>query len=161
MGLEGEEVDVLIRAAELHDAGKIAIPEDILHKPGPLSDAEWELMRRHTLIGERILGVTPALAPVAKVVRRSHERWDGRGYPDGLAGEEIPLAARIIFVCDAFEAMTAGRPYKAAVSVEEALEELRRNAGSQFDPAVVAVFSELAASGLVVPRAAAGLPELL
>ena len=96
---------MLRRAAELHDIGKIAIPDEILRKPGPLDEIEWELMRKHTLIGERILGASPSLAPVARLVRSSHERWDGEGYPDGLAGEDIPLGARIIFVCDAFDAM--------------------------------------------------------
>ena len=95
------------RAAELHDIGKIAIPDSVLNKPGPLDATEWELMRSHTLIGERILGAAPALRPVAKLVRSTHERWDGGGYPDGLAGEEIPLGARIIFICDAFDVMTS------------------------------------------------------
>ena len=105
LGLDAEEIDVLRRAAELHDIGKIAIPEEILRKPEPLDEIEWELMRKHTLVGERILGTSPSLAPVARLVRSSHERWDGEGYPDGLAGEEIPLGARIILICDAFDAM--------------------------------------------------------
>jgi diguanylate cyclase (GGDEF)-like protein len=143
MRLNAEALDVLGRAAELHDIGKIAIPDDVLHKPGPLDDAEWGLMRRHTLIGERLLGSAPALAPVAAVVRSSHERWDGTGYPDGLAGTEISLASRIILVCDAFEAMTAHRPYQPAMPFDAALAELRRCAGSQFDPAVVELFCGL------------------
>jgi diguanylate cyclase (GGDEF)-like protein len=151
--LDSESLDVLGRAAEFHDIGKIAIPEDILSKPGPLTENEWTLMRRHTLIGERILGVAPALTPVARVVRSTHERWDGGGYPDGLAGTEIPLEARIIFVCDAFEAMTSDRPYKPAMSAEEALEELRRNAGTQFDPEIVDLFCEATAAGEIAPRA--------
>jgi two-component system, cell cycle response regulator len=140
MGMTPEEVDVLGRAAELHDVGKIAIPETILDKPGPLDDAEWAFMRRHTIIGERILMAAPALAPVAAIVRSTHERWDGQGYPDALADEEIPLGARIVAVCDAFDAMTTDRPYREGMSAEEALAELRRCAGTQFDPAVVDEF---------------------
>ena len=111
LGLDAEEIDVLRRAAEFHDIGKIAIPDEILRKPGRLDEIEWELMRKHTLVGERILGTSPSLAPVARLVRSSHERWDGEGYPDGLAGEEIPLGARIILICDAFDAMRHERPY--------------------------------------------------
>ncbi len=103
-----------MRAAELHDIGKIAIPDAIIDKPGPLDDEEWRFMRRHTLIGEGMLSAAPALASVAKVVRSSHERFDGAGYPDGLAGAAIPRASRIVFVCDAFHAMTSDRPYGAA-----------------------------------------------
>ena len=108
------ELRTLRQAAELHDVGKLAIPEEILSKPGPLSDDEWEFVRRHTLIGERILGAAPALGAAAKLVRSTHEHWDGTGYPDGLAGAEIPLGARIIAVCDAFDAMTSPRPYARA-----------------------------------------------
>ncbi len=136
LGLEAEDLDVLARAAEMHDIGKIAIPEEILHKPGTLDEDEWELMRRHPLIGARIIGSSPALAPVAKLVRSAHERWDGHGYCEGLAGSEIPLGSRIIFACDAFDAMTEDRPYRAAMSPEKAFEEIRANSGSQFDPAV-------------------------
>ena len=110
LGFDAEEIDVLRRAAEFHDIGKIAIPDEILHKPGPLDDVEWELMRKHTLVGERIIGAFPSMAPVARLVRSSHERWDGEGYPDGLAGEEIPLGARVILICDAFDAMLRERP---------------------------------------------------
>jgi two-component system cell cycle response regulator len=142
LSLEAEELDVLIRAAELHDIGKIAIPEQVLHKPGPLSAEEWELMRKHTLIGERVLEAAPALGPVAKLVRSTHERWDGEGYPDGLAGREIPRGSRVILICDAYNAMTEGRPYRPAVSGEVALEELRAGAGTQFDPELVDTFAE-------------------
>jgi two-component system, cell cycle response regulator len=145
MGLDSEQLDILVRGAELHDIGKVAIPEVILHKRGPLDESEWTFVRQHTIIGERILAAAPALAPVARVVRASHERWDGVGYPDGLEGEEIPLAARIIAVCDAFDAMVSDRPYRAALGPEEAISELRRCAGSQFDPAVVEAFAELQA----------------
>ena len=140
LGMPAEERDRIARAAELHDIGKVAIPDAILNKPGPLNDEEWQFMRRHTLIGERILMAAPALRPVAELVRSSHERWDGQGYPDGLAAEKIPLGARVVTLCDAFEAMVADRPYREAMSEAEAMAELERCAGSQFDPAVVAAF---------------------
>ena len=136
----GEEMDVVARAARLHDVGKMAIPDQILKKPGPLNDREWDVVRTHTLIGERILASAPALVPVAKLVRSSHERWDGGGYPDGLSGEEIPLGARIIAVCDAYEAMVENRPWRTSKDSDAALEELRRCAGTQFDPRLVEVF---------------------
>ncbi len=140
LGMDGEELDVLARAAELHDVGKIAIPDAILTKPGPLNAEEWGFMSRHTILGERILAAAAALRPVARLVRSSHERFDGAGYPDGLRGEGIPLGARIIFVCDAFDAMTSDRSYSSAVAVDEAIAELRACAGTQFDPAVVQAF---------------------
>ncbi|HVR04571.1 MAG TPA: HD domain-containing phosphohydrolase [Solirubrobacteraceae bacterium] len=142
LGMSGEELDVLARAAELHDVGKIAIPDAILHKPGPLDAEEWRFMHRHTILGERILTAATALRPVARLVRSSHERFDGGGYPDGLRGEQIPLGARVIFVCDAFDAMTSDRTYSTARGAAEALQELRACAGTQFDPAVVAAFIE-------------------
>ncbi|MGB9182734.1 MAG: diguanylate cyclase [Solirubrobacteraceae bacterium] len=138
LGLDSEQIDELLRAAELHDIGKLAVPDQILDKPGPLSEPEWRFMREHPAIGERILNAAPALRPVARLVRASHERWDGGGYPDGLAGDKIPLGARIVAVCDAFEAMTCDRCYQHARNQEDALAELRRHAGTQFDPAVVA-----------------------
>jgi two-component system cell cycle response regulator len=141
LGMSAEDLDVLARAAELHDVGKIAIPDAILNKPGPLDEEEWRFMRRHTILGERILMAASALRPVARLVRSSHERYDGGGYPDGLAGHEIPLGARVIFVCDAFDAMTSDRAYSAAIGQEEALAELRRCAGTQFDPLVVEAFA--------------------
>lgn len=147
-GLDAEQLDELLRAAELHDIGKLAVPDDILHKVGPLNSAEWHFMRQHTLVGERILTVDPALRPIARLVRASHERWDGRGYPDGLAGARIPLAARIIAACDAFEAMTTDRCYQGARGASEAIAELRRNAGSQFDPAVIDALCRLLSSEL-------------
>ena len=112
LGMNREEVEEVRRAAELHDIGKVAIPETILDKPGPLEPQEWAHIRRHTVIGERIVGAAPALGRVAKLVRSTHERHDGGGYPDGLAGEQIPLGARIVAVCDAFDAMTRDRSYR-------------------------------------------------
>jgi two-component system, cell cycle response regulator len=143
LGMHSEELDDVAHAAELHDVGKIAIPDVILEKSGPLDETEWGFMRRHTIIGERILLAAPALRSVARLVRSSHERWDGEGYPDGLAGEEIPLGARIVAVCDAFDAMTTNRPYRRRIGTPQALEELRRCAGSQFDRAVVEAFGRV------------------
>jgi diguanylate cyclase (GGDEF)-like protein len=140
LGLTGEALDEIARAAELHDVGKVGIPDAILNKPAALTDIEWEFIHQHTILGERILHGAPALRPVARLVRASHERWDGQGYPDRLAGEEIPLGSRIVSVCDAYEAMTANRSYRAARPQEQACAELRRAAGSQFDPAVVIAF---------------------
>jgi two-component system cell cycle response regulator len=148
--LDSEELDELLRAAELHDIGKLAIPDAILDKPAPLDAEEWQFMRQHPVIGERILSAAPALVPVAKLVRASHERWDGTGYPDGLKGSEIPVGARILAACDAFEAMTAERCYQRARSQADAVAELRRNAGTQFDPEVVEVLCRcLPAAGSV------------
>ncbi|MBI5104936.1 MAG: diguanylate cyclase [Solirubrobacterales bacterium] len=144
MALDAEALDVLSRAAELHDIGKVAVPDAVLLKPGTLTEDELAFVRRHTVMGERILGAAPALRPVARLVRSSHERWDGAGYPDGLAGEAIPLGARIVAVCDAYDAMTTDRPHRRAVGMDEALAELRRCAGTQFDPAVVAHFCAVA-----------------
>jgi diguanylate cyclase (GGDEF)-like protein len=140
------EVDVLLGAAELHDVGKVAIPDAILNKPGALDEAEWGFIHRHTLVGQRIVSAAPVLAGVGELIRSSHERWDGGGYPDGLAGEDIPLGARIIAVCEAYEAMTSGRAYRRrALAPAEAAAELRRCAGTQFDPIVVAAFEVPAA----------------
>ncbi len=142
LGMADQALEEVARAAELHDVGKVAVPDAILDKPGPLEDDEWAFVRQHTLIGERILGAAPALRGAAQIVRSSHERWDGTGYPDGLAGEEIPLGARIVAVCDAFDALTSGRPYRAAVGTPAALERLRAGAGPQFDPRVVGALEE-------------------
>jgi two-component system cell cycle response regulator len=143
LGFDGEDLDVLRRAAEFHDVGKLGIPAEILDKPGPLEPSEWDLMRTHTLIGGRLLSHSQAMVPVAEIVRASHERWDGAGYPNGLAGEEIPLASRIIFACDALCAMTATRSYREAMPVEAALAELRAHAGTQFDPRIVATIERV------------------
>jgi diguanylate cyclase (GGDEF)-like protein len=139
LGLRRDELDELGRAAQLHDLGKLAVPDEILSKPGPLDEREWAFVRQHTIVGERILRASPALRSVATVVRASHENWDGSGYPDGTAGEDIPLASRIIRVCSAFVAMTSQRPYRKAMPVEDALDELMRRAGTGFDPTVVRV----------------------
>jgi diguanylate cyclase (GGDEF)-like protein len=136
LGLPEVRLHQLRQAAELHDVGKMAIPDDVLNKPGPLTEDEWQLIREHTIVGERIISAAPALGEVAKLVRATHERFDGAGYPDGLAQEEIPLEARIINTADAYCAMTQTRPYRPAKSTEGALDELRQCAGSQFDPAV-------------------------
>jgi diguanylate cyclase (GGDEF)-like protein len=140
LGVDAEELDHLRRGAALHDVGKVAIPDEILNKPEKLLPQEWEFVRAHTVIGERIVGAAPALARAAKLIRWSHERWDGSGYPDGLRGDEIPLASRVIAVCDAYDAMTGPRPYRLGMSREGAIAELRRCAGSQFDPVVVNAF---------------------
>jgi diguanylate cyclase (GGDEF)-like protein/PAS domain S-box-containing protein len=143
LGVPEQERAPLLQAASLHDVGKVAVPDEILNKPAALDDDELAFMRRHTLIGERILLAAPALSRASKLVRWSHERFDGTGYPDGLAGEEIPLGSRIIAVCDAFDAMVSDRPYRKALEPEEARAELRRCAGGQFDPVAVEVFCEL------------------
>jgi diguanylate cyclase (GGDEF)-like protein len=140
VGLCDRDVRHTRLAAELHDVGKAAIPDAILDKPGALDDREWDFVRRHTLIGERIVRAAPALAHVADIVRSSHERFDGAGYPDGLAGGRIPLGSRVVAVCDAYDAMTSQRVYRHPVSAAEALAELRRCAGTQFDPDVVDAF---------------------
>jgi HD-GYP domain-containing protein (c-di-GMP phosphodiesterase class II) len=141
LGLSLEELDEIVRAAELQDLGKLVIPESILTKRGPLTDEEWRVVHAHPLVAERIIAAAPALAHVATRVRGSAERWDGSGYPDGLQGEAIPLGSRIIAVCVAFDAMTAARPYRDPVTPAEAFEELSRLAGKQFDPTVVSAFS--------------------
>ncbi|HET6682528.1 MAG TPA: diguanylate cyclase [Gaiella sp.] len=140
LGLDAAMLEELSRAAQLHDLGKVAVPDEILSKTDALDEREWEFIRQHTVVGERILRASPAFREAATIVRSSHERWDGTGYPDGLAGDEIPLASRIVSACDAFEAMTSTRPYRVARSVEDALAELRRCSATQFDPAIVDVF---------------------
>jgi HD-GYP domain-containing protein (c-di-GMP phosphodiesterase class II) len=152
LGMTAEEIDEVARGAELHDVGKVGVPDAILDKPGALDPEEWEFMRQHTILGERIVSAAPALRPVARLVRSSHERWDGGGYPDGLRGPEIPRGSRIISVCDAYEAMTADRPYRRALASEIALAELRAGAGTQFDPEVVEIFiDEIARRDAVRP----------
>jgi two-component system, cell cycle response regulator len=149
MGLSGEELETMVRAAELHDVGKVAVPDAILQKRSTLDRQERAIIERHCEVGERILAAAPAMGPVARIVRSSHERYDGAGYPDRRSAEEIPIGARIIAVCDAFHAMTSNRPYGRAIDPADALAELKRHAGSQFDPAVIRVFcAELGAGRL-------------
>jgi diguanylate cyclase (GGDEF)-like protein len=156
LGLSTDEIDALVRAAKLQDVGMMAIPDAILAKPGPLDEQEWSYVRQHTVIGARIVAAAPPLVPVARLVRSSHERWDGSGYPDGLAGDAIPLGARIIFACDSFDAMTSERPYRSPMSAEQALSELRRCSGTQFDPRVVEAVVEAVSARR--GRPAAGTP---
>jgi two-component system, cell cycle response regulator len=141
--LPESEVKRIELAAELHDVGRVAIPDTILNKPGPLDEEEWEYVRRHTEIGERVVNAAPSLAGAAELVRSHHEHYDGTGYPDALAGEDIPFGARVIAVCDAFGAMIKKRPYSDAIEVADALAEVRRCSGSHFDPRVVRAFCEL------------------
>jgi HD-GYP domain-containing protein (c-di-GMP phosphodiesterase class II) len=132
-----EQRTVLADVALLHDIGKIGIPNEILNKREGLEDHEWEFMKRHPEIGERIVSPVPGFAAVAKAIRHEHERWDGAGYPDGLVGDEIPLPSRIVLVCDAFHAMITDRPYRKSIGLVEARNEMKRHAGTQFDPDVV------------------------
>jgi HD-GYP domain-containing protein (c-di-GMP phosphodiesterase class II) len=150
LGLGFEQRRNVEFAALLHDVGKIAVPDEIINKDGPLDDAEWEVMRQHTIEGERMLKrIGGVLAEVGKIVRASHEDFDGSGYPDGLAGEAIPVEARIVTCCDAFSAMTTKRSYRKAMGTEAAIAELRRCAGTQFDPQVVDILVDLVESGQV------------
>ena len=141
LGVESEEVGLVWLAGSLHDLGKLAIPEMILRKPGPLTPAERATLEGHAKLGSSMLAEAGA-EPIALWVRHHHERWDGCGYPDGIPGREIPLGARILFAADAYEAMTSPRPYRGALSPREALAELRRGAGTQFDPEVVAALAD-------------------
>jgi two-component system, cell cycle response regulator len=152
IGMAAGDLEATVRAAELHDVGKVAIPDEILLKSGPLTASERTFIEQHTIMGERILAAAPALADVGRLVRHSHERYDGEGYPDRLEGEEIPLGSRVIHVCDAYEAMTSDRPYKRAMSVEAALSELRRCKYEQFDGAIVDVFCSLIEENAEEPR---------
>ena len=152
IGLDEDEIKDVRTAALLHDIGKVGIPDEILHKPGPLDEREWEIMRQHPVIGERIMRAIPGMGSIARVVRHEHERWDGDGYPDGVAGEAIPKAARIILACDAYHAMVSDRPYRQAMSHHDAMAELTSNAGTQFDPEVIQ-----ALVGYLVGRRQAGL----
>lgn len=147
LGFGPLELVGLASAAELADVGKIAIPEQVLHKPGPLDDNEWQLVRNHPVLGEELLSRHPELRSVARVVRSTHERWDGHGYPDGLRGQAIPISARIIAACDAFLAMTAARPYRPPLPEEAAVEELLAGAGTQFDPEVAYALLDAVAAG--------------
>lgn len=143
LGMSDEELLVLRRAAELHDIGKVAISESILGKLGRLTEEELKVMRQHAMLALEILGAVPSLQPTLPLIKHHHERWDGTGYPDGLAGEEIPLGARIIAVAEAYDIMTQGAPWKEPLSVEEAKAETQRCAGTQFDPKVVEAFLQV------------------
>jgi two-component system cell cycle response regulator len=154
LGMSDDAIAALRSAAQLHDIGKVAMPDAIMGKPGPLDEEEWGFIRRHTLIGQRIVDAAPVLAGVGKLIRSSHEAYDGRGYPDGLAGDAIPLGARIITVCDSYDAMTSDRPYRPAMSHHQALAELRHCAGVQFDPDVVAVFEAVVGAAIADPHGA-------
>ena len=154
LGLTPVEAERVRLAAELHDVAKAATPAANLLKRGPLNEDEWGFIRRHTVIGERIVRAAPSLAHTADLVRWHHERPDGAGYPDALSGDEIPIGARIIAVSDVFDAMVSDRPYRSGRSVEDALAELRRCAGTQFDPQVVEAFTAVVAERDAVARAA-------
>ena len=148
LGIPEEDMETTRHTGLLHDVGKVAIPDAILSKAGPLDDSEWEFVKRHTVIGERIISAAPALALVGRLVRSTHERYDGSGYPDGLAGDAIPLIARIVTVCDAYDAMVTDRAYRAARDRSQAIAELRHCSGTQFDPEVVeALVSVLETAG--------------
>lgn len=140
MGLSASQIEQLHYGSILHDIGKIHIPESVLKKPGPLSEAEWADMRKHPLIGAEMVKDIPYLAPAIPVIRSHHERWDGTGYPDGLAGEDIPLVARIVTVADSLDAMSTSRPYQQALTPDQAYEEILRNSGTLYDPSVVRAF---------------------
>ena len=148
MGLSEEEVAEVEQAALLHDVGKIGLGDAILSKPQRLTDAEGEMMRMHPVVGEQLVVSTEGLAHLAPAIRAGHERWDGAGYPDGLKGEEIPFASRIVLVCDAFHAMTSDRPYRRALDVRNALAEVEKNAGSQFCPRTVEAFLAVVGQGM-------------
>ena len=172
LGMPDDELRTLRFGAIFHDIGKIAVPEAILNKRGPLTAEERAQIERHTIVGERILSTVPFLEPVLPLVRHEHERWDGRGYPDGLEGENIPLGSRIILACDAYDAMISDRPYRAAMSDADARAELLAGAGTQFDERVVAALLQVLeaagrsgggergqVAGPVALHARAGAPE--
>ncbi|HEV2076064.1 MAG TPA: HD domain-containing phosphohydrolase, partial [Thermoleophilaceae bacterium] len=147
LGLSAEELAEVEQVAILHDVGKVGIPDAVLQKRGPLTPEEWELMRHHPVVGERVVGSTESLAHLGPAVRAEHERFDGTGYPDGLCGEEIPIASRITLACDAYHAMTSDRPYRRALPDAEARRELEANAGTQFDPLVIRTLLEVLEGG--------------
>jgi HD-GYP domain-containing protein (c-di-GMP phosphodiesterase class II) len=149
LGLSGEDLTELELGAMLHDIGKIGVPDAILNKPGPLSEDDWEAMRRHPMLGVEMLAGVPFLSAAMPLIRHHHERWDGKGYPDGLAGEAIPLGARIFAVADSFDAMTSRRPYRQPLTLRDARAELARCAGGQFDPVVVAACERLSDAELL------------
>jgi diguanylate cyclase (GGDEF)-like protein len=152
LGLDEVEVERIGHAALLHDIGKVGVPDRILHKAGRLAGEEWGLMREHPLIGERILRAIPGMGSVARIVRHEHERFDGAGYPDGLAGEAIPIGSRVILACDAYHAMTSDRAYRDAMAHDDAVAELVSCAGTQFDPGVVTALVSYLGRGPTQPR---------
>jgi HD-GYP domain-containing protein (c-di-GMP phosphodiesterase class II) len=141
--LRENKLNELSLLSALHDIGKIAIPDEILMKKGKLTDEEWIIIKRHPEVGYNISGSSPHLIPIADAVLAHHEWWNGSGYPRGLKGEDIPLTSRIISIIDAYDVMTHERSYKKAVSRQDALEELRRCAGTQFDPSLVEIFTQI------------------
>ncbi|MFN3699788.1 MAG: HD-GYP domain-containing protein, partial [Dictyoglomus sp.] len=143
LGLEEEDLKILEYAGYLHDIGKIKVPDFILKKPEKLSDEEYMIIKMHPIWGEEILKNISSFRDIGKIIRYHHERWDGKGYPDGLKGEEIPFYSRILSLADSFQAMTAYRPYKKRLSIDEAIEEIKRCKGTQFDPYLSDVFMEL------------------
>jgi putative two-component system response regulator len=147
VGLDHETAETIAYGALLHDVGKIGVPESVLTKPGPLDDDEWAIMRRHPEIGERICRPLGDAGGFLPIIRHHHERWDGKGYPDGLGGEAIPLGARIVSLADAFDAMTHDRQYRAARSTADALEEIRSCSGRQFDPVLADLFIQTVEDG--------------
>ncbi len=152
VGLDPADLDAVTYGALLHDVGKIGVPDAVLAKPGALNDEDWLLIRRHPEIGERICAPLQSFAAFGPMIRHHHERWDGRGYPDGLRGEATPIGARIVGIVDAFDAMTHDRPYRAALPLEVAIDEIRRGAGTQFDPAITGPFlDELEMEGRLAP----------
>jgi HD-GYP domain-containing protein (c-di-GMP phosphodiesterase class II) len=161
MGLSSRQRRNVEFGALLHDVGKIAVPKEIINKPGPLSDDEWLVIKTHTIEGQRMLDrVGGLLSEVGRIVRSSHEKWDGSGYPDGLTGDQIPVESAIVSCCDAFNAMTTDRSYRTAMSIADAIEELQSNAGTQFSPAVVdtvvrVLTEDPVAAGARGPRVAA------
>jgi putative nucleotidyltransferase with HDIG domain len=161
MGLDSRERRNVEFGALLHDIGKIAVPKEIINKPGPLTDDEWLVIKAHTIEGQKMLDrVGGLLSEVGRIVRSSHEKWDGSGYPDGLVADQIPVESAIVSCCDAFNAMTTDRSYRAAMSLTEAIDELRRNSGTQFSPAVVEALlrvlrADPLAAGATGPRVAA------
>ena len=144
LGLSDQQLDDVMVAARLHDIGKLGIPQSIIEKPAALEDSEWAVIKRHTIIGEQILLAVPELRSAARLVRHSHERWDGGGYPDGLSGQQIPIGSRIVFCADAYHAIRSNRAYRAGRSAAEAFAEIRSCAGTQFDPAVVEALEDMA-----------------
>ena len=143
LGLGDRLARLVVAAARLHDIGKLGVPPWIMEKEGPLTDFEYDLMREHPLIGQNLIERKRELLPIASLIRSTHEHWDGSGYPDGLSGAAIPLPARIVAICDAFDAMTKPRPFSASLSITTALTEIQRCAGTQFDPGAVPVFCGL------------------